>query len=526
MDGQPVAGVVAGDVSIDGRLITCVNCHRPSGLGSEEGSVITWPINGKELLQPRRRTGAWRPPGPETRGPVERHLLPPQYQVPDVRPAYDDGSLARALREGLDPAAQPLNPAMPRYQLTDENMAVLVHYLKRLSVVPDPGVNETTLRFATVVSEDLRPEDRAAMLDVIMAHVDAHNAGTRHERRRATSGPFYKTEKYEAYRQFELDVWELRGPRESWQGQLAAYNAEKPVFALLGGMVTGSWAPIHEFCEENKIPSIFPITDLPVVSDDAWYTLYFSKGLYQEGEAAAGYLRTHEVAPGTRVVQLYRAGDETGEAAARGFDDARARSGMAPAEHRPLREGERLTTELWRDLLAPAGTKEETVVLLWSGMADLAATGAAGVVTDRPEMIIASATLLGDDLSAIAEGQRGHLYLTFPQILPAEKEARSRVLERWLKIREIAPADFGIQAKMYFLGWMLPGAIAHMRSEFFRDYFLEGFEMMEDQNYAIAVYPRLSFGPDQRYASKGTYVVQLGPGDNPELLPRSGWITY
>jgi len=100
------------------------------------------------------------------------------------------------------------------------------------------------------------------------------------------------------------------------------------------------------------------------------------------------------------------------------------------------------------------------------------------------------------------------------------------VLKRWLKIRKIPATNLDIQSQMYFLGWMLPGAISHMRSEFFRDYFMESFDMMHDQDYAIAVFPRLTFGSGQRYASKGCYIVQLAKGEQPELIKKSDWIIH
>jgi hypothetical protein len=49
-------------------------------------------------------------------------------------------------------------------------------------------------------------------------------------------------------------------------------------------------------------------------------------------------------------------------------------------------------------------------------------------------------------------------------------------------------------------------------------------EMVANQESSIAVYPRLTFGPDQRYASKGCYIVQLTPGPNPEPVKRSDWV--
>jgi lipase chaperone LimK len=47
------------------------------------------------------------------------------------------------------------------------------------------------------------------------------------------AGPFTKTEKYGAYRLF--DVWELKGPRNSWKQHFQDYYKAKPVFEMLDG---------------------------------------------------------------------------------------------------------------------------------------------------------------------------------------------------------------------------------------------------------------------------------------------------
>jgi hypothetical protein len=519
-DGKPMRAIVAGDVLMDGRMFTCVNCHRRSGLGSEEGSVITWPINGKELFIPRRRTGAWNPKK-ANRGPgaIERWTLPPQYRAADARPAYTDESLARLIRTGIDPAGRKLSSVMPRYVMEDGEMAVLIAYLKTLSAATDPGADGETIRFATVITDEVPKEERDAMLSVLQAHIDARNTQTRPHLRRARRGPFYKTEKYGAYRKLELDVWELQGPAHSWRDQLEAYYQARPVFALLGGISSADWAPIHEFSEAHEIPSIFPLTDRPVVSDSDWYTLYFSKGLYQEGEAAARFLSSGKGAEGRPLLQLYRPGS-AGESIARGFRETWQKLGGSGLVDRPLPTGEALTDQGWRDLFAG---HPSPVVLLWLDGEEVAAAIASGELA-AAGTIFASSGLLGDKPGLIPEQMRDTLFLTHPRSLPGENGIRLRVVQRWLKARGIPATHLDIQARMYFLGWMLPGAIKYLRSEFYRDYFLEGFDMMTDQNYAIAVYPRLSFGPGQRYASKGCYIVRLGPGDAPDLIKASRWV--
>lgn len=523
-NGEPVQALVAGDIPVDGRMFSCVNCHQRSGLGSVEGSLITWPTTGKELYIPRRRTGAWNAAaahkGP---GAVERWTLPPQYRAADARPAYTDESLARLLREGIDPSGRVVSRAMPRFDIDDADMAILIDYLKGLSLAIDEGVDEQRIRFATVVSKGVPEKERRAMLDVLRAHIDAHNTQTRPYKRRATSGPFYKTEKFTAYRTFELDVWELEGDPQSWGKQLENYYRQGPVFAMLGGIAEGSWEPVHSFCEERRIPCLFPVTDEPVISGTDWYTLYFSRGLSQEGETAAQFLKKrYESREMPAILQLYRENSKGALAAAgfsRRWQDSKLQGIPLPAKG--------AAGEI-ADRLSQVSLDEDAILLLWLDADDL------GAVLERLEPqqqqalpVIVSASLVGEkNLAAIPPAFRQRLFISYPRSLPAESGTERMVLRRWLQARKIEETNLDIQAQMYFLGWALPGAVSYMRSEFYRDYFLEGFDMMRDQDYAIATFPRLSFGPGQRYAAKGCYMVQLGDGDPPELIRRSPWVAH
>jgi hypothetical protein len=42
----------------------------------------------------------------------------------------------------------------------------------------------------------------------------------------------------------------------------------------------------------------------------------------------------------------------------------------------------------------------------------------------------------------------------------------------------------------------------------------------------VPLYERISFGPGQRYASKGCYIVQLSDGDRPELVRKTDWVVH
>jgi len=512
-DGEPMQATVQGDIPVDGSMFTCASCHLRSGLGSLEGSVITLPTNWGYLSRPL--VGA-------DMSDTARERLPDVHRQEEFRPAYDDQSLARALRLGKDPNGRVFDLVMPKYALDKAEMDTMIDYLKRLSADHSPGVTDTTLHFATVVAGDVDQDDQDAMLAVLEAHIRDHNSQVRHEDERKRRGPYYKQEKWDPYRRWQLDVWRLKGKPAGWPEQLADHYSKQPVFALIGGISDGEWRPIHDFCEQHEIPSLFPVTDLPVISDTDWYTVYFSKGAYQEGEAVARYLRrADETLRGSPVVQIYR-DTPTGQAFARGFRETRKVVRMpAPAEH-VLSGRKALTSKL---LTKIAAQHPGSSLVLWVGPDDLGAL-AAFEGGAPPPVVFLSASLLGDAVTSVPEGARDFTLITHPTAFPADKARTRLAIERWLKIREIPLTNYELQADMYFVGWNLAGLVKMMRDEFYRDYFIDISDMMRDQDYAVGVYERLSFGPGQRYASKGCYLTALTAGPEPSLEKRSGWVVH
>jgi hypothetical protein len=513
-NGEPMRAFVQRDIEVMGTMFSCQSCHVRAGMGSTEGTVITLPTCGSWLHKPL--VGAEMSARSQAR-------LPASFDAPPFRPAYTDRGVSRAIRLGKDPNDRVLNYVMPRYVLGSRDAEILVHYLNHLSAQWSPGVDDTTIHFATVVSEGVTAEDRQAMLGVLQAHVRDHNSQTRHDERRARGGPFYKEETYVPYRRYSLSVWELKGGPETWPQQLDAYYRKEPVFALLGGITAGDWSPIHEFCERNQIPCLFPITDYPVISDSNWYTLYFSKGYFQEGEAAARFLRRAEDIPReTAVVQVYR-DERRGRALADGFDKARRKMRLPAAEKLALAADATVDRAFWKDVVAG---HQGSVLVLWLGADDLASIGELAAIEPRPPMIFASSSLLGGAVLSLPVEVRGFTFLTKPDSFPEDEKRARLATKSWLGAKRLPVTNFEIQSKMYFLGGMLTGSVNMMRDDFYRDYFFDIVDMMRDQYYVIAVYPRLSFGPGQRYASKGCYIVQLTGGEEPTLEKRSDWVVH
>lgn len=512
--GEPMRAFVQQDIEVEGTMFSCQSCHVRSGMGSREGTITTYPTSGSWLYKPLQ--------GAEMKAQSQARV-PSRLDPPPFRPAYTDESLRGAIRRGKDPNDRVLNYVMPRYLVGGTDLDILVFYLKNLSSQPSPGVDDTTIRFATVIGPGVDEVDRQAMLGPLQAHIRDHNSQSRPDERRAKSGPFYKEEKFAPYRRFSLSVWELEGAPETWPEQLQAAYRKEPVFALLGGITTGEWAPIHEFCESNQVPSLFPITDYPVISDSDWYTLYFSKGYYQEGDTAARFLRRAEgIDADAPVVQVHR-GDRVGLRLAAGFRDARQSMSLPPAVEVEVAADAEVDAAFWKKL---AAANPGAVLVVWLGAGELQSLEALAAAEPRPPMVVVSSTLMGDTVASLPDTVRGFTYLTKPDSFP-EDEVRSRLAtEGWLKAKGLPITNFDIQARMYFLGWTLAPMVKMMRDDFYRDYFFDIVDMMRDQYYSIAVYPRLSFGPGQRYASKGCYIVQLTGGEDPKLEKRSNWVIH
>lgn len=510
--GEPLQAMVMGDVPVDGTMFTCVSCHLRSGFGSNEGQVRTPPVDGARLYSPISKSrGA--PMVRRHEGAIEENLY---------RPAYTDETLARVIETGIDPSGRQLKNVMPIYFLDDRNREIMVYYLKHLSTEAQPGVTENSLHFATVVTEDVPREDRDAMLGPLQSYIKNWRLPISMERGMRSS--IYRREgTMKGMRSFTLAVWELKGPSETWRAQLEEYYRTEPVFALLSGITTGEWEPIHRFCEDHLIPSIFPLTDYPVISETDWYTMYLSKGLAQEGEAAARYLHGREdLSKSPAIIQVIR-DEPAGRALSKAFRDAWVGLEHEAPETRVVGSKEPLAASFWKKLVK--GTAD-AIVLLWLGPADFPDLRLIPKERSRPAMLFASAGLLGSRIYSLAETERPYVYLTYPYTLPQEPKGQGTHAGTSPLDTQGPAARRDIGPKMLTLSQTISDPLSKMRSFVTRDYFLELIESSPDLTNVPVLYPRLSFGTGQRYASKGCYIVQLSGGPDPKLVKKSDWVIY
>jgi hypothetical protein len=355
---------------------------------------------------------------------------------------------------------------MPRYTLGKRDMDHLTTYLKTLGAAPDPGVDDATIHFATVVSEGVDRDERRAMLATIEAFLRRRNLEVDRDVRRPGASPYYKDEFRIARRRWDLHTWELAGPSATWEAQLEARYRERPVFAILGGLVAGSWAPVHHYCERSGIPCLFPLTNLPEVveEDRPTSTIYLTKGLQGELEALALWIsRAHTEGRSGPIVQVFRDTEE-GRTLARSFRRAMTEARVARLQDVPL-SPEGPSEEFWR---RDVHDRRPSLLVLWLGPVDLDLYSKTRAAKRDRLTLYASSSLLGGTTMAIPEPLRGRLRLTYPQTLPGREDPHIFRVRSWFRSQGVADDHERIRLNTYFTLSLTEHALERMVDHFSR----------------------------------------------------------
>jgi ABC-type branched-subunit amino acid transport system substrate-binding protein len=496
-DGTTITAVTQDDVSLTGVKVICADCHRKSGFGSSEGGTSVPAITGSVLYQPRAEK--------------RRELYGKRSIGPGARPAYDDEKLARAIREGIDPSGRKLSKLMPRYNISDSELTYLAAYLESIDSTPAPGVSETTIQFATIITPDVTAEQKNTMLTTLTTYINDLNAGTRREAKRAKFSPWHKTWHYGAYRKWQLHVWQLSGQPESWHTQLNEFYAKQPVFAVINGIGAEEWRPIHEFCKTAELPCVFPTTNLPVTAEQDFYTIYFSRGIALEAAAVAKHLSQLEKP--VSILQIHNNSMESITAADTTMRHLH-KHGITDIKSFDIATFEDYSSNQLKTIIA---TTNSTYIILWLNSKGIAKTETFLEQNKTIELMYISSTLLDGETGILPESLLNKTYLLSQTSPPNTWPTHLSRAKNWASARKLQISDDYVMANAYFAATITADAIKHLRANLIRDYFIERLEHMVENAVFHSVYPRLSLGPGQRFASKGCYIA--GPlGDGPDSL--------
>ncbi len=495
--GAPIQAQREGGMRVAGADAACINCHRRSGLGATEGRIVIPPVAGQYLLRNNAQAAGNRyVPYVET-----MHL--------DHEPSYDDVTLARAIRDGVDAQGRPLHYLMPRYTLSDADMAALIAYLKILNQREPRGVTDGVLHFATVVTPDADPVKRRGMLDVMERYFIDRNMLQLppSQRLRASRKTSWVGGMFMVHRQWKLHVWELTGPADTWEAQLKRHLADEPVLAVVSGLGGENWQPVHDFCEQEAVPCLFPNVEAPPADADRdFYSLYFSRGVLLEADLIAD--RIVESGVTGEVQEIFRTGDG-GEPAAQALETALRNHGIAV--HRqvlaPGKPGKGIREALHKAARA-------STLVLWLRPADVSELGAApGAHT----AVYLSGLMGGLDRVPLPSSWLGLSHVTYPFDLPERRRVPVDYALGWFSIRQIPIVDEQVQADTFLACGLLAETLSNMADNFVPEYLVERMQDMIEHRLITGYYPHLALAPGQRFASKGGYLVHFD--DRPARHP-------
>jgi mono/diheme cytochrome c family protein len=483
-NGEPLTSIVTGDVEVLGTQFSCVGCHGISGMGTREASFIVPIIAGPVLFAPA---------------------------VQPERLAYDVDSLATVLREGVTPSGRKLDRLMPRFKLSDDEIRSLAAYLRTLSIGPSPGVDASTIRFATVVTDMSGEQERNAIISVLNRFAEEKSRQTRLESKRWDRGTTPESQLPTVHRDWVLDVWMLSGPVEEWGNQLRGYHERAPVFAVLGGLLPESSAPLAQFCEVNGIPCLLPSTKNPEAREDDLYTLYFSRGLGLEADLIATHLQGYQF---DTLIQVYceasaaRAAEQLGAFYA-GLKIVSRQLAFACENETPADQLQSLLDE----------SHNNVVLVLWLDRAHLAE-----IDSSLQARVYLSSTLIGDSIDSLPEAVAASAYLAHPYRVPGSIDPAYRRFTAWMKTRNIPITYPRIQGEAFFTAFLMSDIIKHMDGFYERDYVLDLLGHAQGMGLYLPDYPRPTFGPAQRFLNKGGYVLAIvdgkpSPADAKWILP-------
>jgi hypothetical protein len=496
----------AGGLHSAGADAACVNCHQRSGLGTTEGRNVIPPITGLYLFHPRATN-------------ADELDLPYVEGVRADRDPYTDATLARAIREGLDSEGKQLSYLMPRFQVNDSDMVALIEYLKSLDHRREPGVTDKVLHFATIITPDADPVKRQGMLDVLEHYFDDKNQKAflvgPGPRMRPSGRTMYSKMMFLVNRRWQLHVWQLTGPAATWNTQLEQYQAREPVMAAISGLGGKNWAPVHDFCEREALPCLFPNVEVPVDSPQDFYSLYFSKGVLLEAELIAGKIvESGGGPPAGVVVQVYRAGDG-GEIAAGALAAVLKGHGIT-VRNRALASRAQ-SHDVAKAVRGIAGSR---ALVLWLRPADISSLGSAPATDTAVYM---SGLMGGLERAPLPVDWRQRTELAYPFDLPEKRRVRVDYPLGWFSIRKIPVVSEQVQTDTYLACGLLAETLSHMSDTFVRPYLIERLRTMLEHRIITGYYPHLALAPNQHFASKGGYLVRFEGSRGPKIVADSDW---
>jgi len=449
------------DLEVPASSFSCSNCHGLRGEGTREGGLQPPPIDWETLTRPHTSLLTRR-----------------------ERAAYNEATLARAISHAVDPAGGRLHPVMPRYKMTREQMADLIAYLKQLGTESDReiGVTDETIKVgaALPLSGPLAQvgEDIKATLLASFAEVNGQ-------------GGIYG-------RRFELMVEDSRGdPAQTLEATRRLI--EQGVFALVASFEPGNSSEINQLIKGREVPLVGPLTLSPRLAlPPNPYIFYLLPTFADQTRTLVDFASARSQGKPSRLAVVYSRNDFNHDA----LSGLRVQAKMYSMEIVSEQEYEAGQLKAG-EAVALLVRKAPDHVFFFGAAQDFKAIADE---MDRLKLnvpLFSSVAMVGRGAFALPATVSAQTFLSYPSALPNESEfAEFLTLTRKARIELRSPA---FQSMAFAAAKILFEAAKLSGKQLDRAAFISSLERMRD--FRTGVVPPVTFGPNRRVGSVGSYVV-------------------
>jgi ABC-type branched-subunit amino acid transport system substrate-binding protein len=446
--GTPIhARIGTADVRLSATAMPCGGCHGQDGLGRPEGGVVPPPITWEVLTRPSGH----------------RHVDGRRH------PPFSRASLVRAITDGRDPAGNRLDPSMPRYEMSAEDLDSLLAHLERLGTLNDPGVTADTITLGLLLPRDRASGGPPLAAEIIVAHVDDLNA----------QGGLYG-------RSIDAAVSRLLA---------------KPVFALIGAIPGPSQHAVIQRAEAEGVPLVHLLPPQPAI-EPGEHNFFLISGAQQEAQCLLAFASKAHSSASMAVAILADL--------RRPFDRRLAESLSAAAEEGravPRTIASPASGEEAGRLIEDLMEKRVEVLLALDPGPGLGRFMKAGLEAGWAPDVLVPGSLAGAMIPQIPPRFARRLLLAYPTLPSDWTPDRLRALALLRESRDgptvpLLPQVLGLAAAD-----LMDEALRRAGRTLTRARLIEVLEQL--YRFDTGLTPLLTYGPNRRIGAAGAYVVEV-----------------
>lgn len=466
-------------IKAPGPEFPCVNCHQAGGSGQFEGGVRSADITWLSLTKEFRGV---RPSG-------------------RIHPAYNDETIATAVRMGRDPSGNRLDSAHPRYEMESEDLGDLVAYLKILGREPVPGISDNQVRIGILLPETgpLAEAGREvrALLSGYFEEVNARG-GIYNRKLVLTPLPFDPSGEERS----------VKAARETVENE--------EVFCFLANIGISPEDEASRFLSDRRVPVLVPLLSAPEGGyGSGRYTFHVFASIRDQARVMVDFLADRGMASGGRIGLLY-AEDGSGRGGAAGAKEQAKKRGLAPAVEAPFSA----PTFSAGDVATLFEKEHAGAILYFGGPQEALAFARETERRGWRPIFLAPAPMVGNALLSAPREFLRSAYLTSPMGTP---DASSKKMTEFFRLEEKSGEGRRHRAFQYlaFSGAvLLEEGLKRSGKGVTREKFVDAIGNV--WKLETGVTPPLTYTPNRRVGALGAAILKIDP-ETLGYLPAADW---